>query len=50
MIVDYDRVTHVLSVRWGASPYKESKDCGEYLLEFGENDSIIGIEILEIYL
>jgi hypothetical protein len=50
MLVEYDLKNHILKVRWGASPFEKSEDCGEYILDIGENGSIIGIEILNIYL
>jgi uncharacterized protein YuzE len=50
MIVNYDREYHILSVTWGASPHKKSNEFGKYILDIGEDGSIIGIKILNMYL
>lgn len=46
--VDYDHENNSLFIRWGSAPFKTSVGHEKYILDIGEDDSIIGIEVLEV--
>jgi Protein of unknown function (DUF2283) len=48
LIIDFDSENKSLFIRWGLSAYKTSENCGKYIIDLGEDESIIGIEVLGV--
>lgn len=46
----YDDKTHVFSIRFGKGEVKQSFDNGGYLLNIGNNGTVLGIDIFNVIL